>query len=403
MQDLQTKTGRLFDAYPDLAREYAKKLHRKKEDIEFVQKFFVSEKAESVGAERAVISHITTESVDRDNEVLLPSGMKSERYEKSGKPVFWGHDYAEPRTVVGQCQWLKADPKKKGIIAKTAFRNTEFADEVYQLYTEDLTGQGPILNGFSVGFIPLEWETGKKDGDPRRTFTSWELLEYSFVSIPCNADAVTVLEQKGIKLCAQLRKDLGVPEKDTIVTEKGAAVAAGLDEKLDEKLGDKLGEVKAEVETPEIPETKEAAPVDAPAPDVVPEGDAGKLAVTISLTDDLKAALTALNARLDGIEARLAPPPVTPPVATPPNAPLPVINPEDVDIIDIEEAPDILDIEDAAPVAAPAPKSAALPAPASAPAITEADVLAAIERMDLKSIVKQYVDLALDKLRGRVR
>ncbi len=466
--ELQNKTGRLFDAYPDLAREYAKRLHRKKEDIEFVQKFFVSEKAEAVGAERAIISHITTESVDRDNEVLLPSGMKADRYEKSGKPVFWGHDYAEPRTVVGQCQWLKADPKKKGIIAKTAFRNTEFADEVYQLYTEDLTGQGPILKGFSVGFIPLEWETGKKDGDPRRTFTAWELLEYSFVSIPCNADAVTVLEQKGIKLCSQLRKDLGVPEKGTNVTEKdtedlglGKSMEIDPDTKADAKIldedknpseydiisaiqaalnGQGSGELlsvgyrsvlalfpvdypsghcvwgrrdnddtyhqyrqdytfadgKAELigepvevvvtyqdKAVPVTETKNVTPADSPA-----EGMA-----------DLASALAALNARLDGIEARLAPPPSTPPVATPPNAPLPVIDPDAVDVIDIEPEPDVLDIIDA-----PAPVTQApSPAPKSVPVVTEADVLAAIDRLDLQSIIKQNVDLALDKLRGRVR
>ena len=210
--DLQTKTYRLFDIYPDLAREYAKKLHKKKEDIEFTQKFYASDKAEKIDAERAVVSYITTTTIDRDNEVLLPKGMKSERYEKSGKPVFWGHKYDEPRDVVGQCQWLKADTSGHGIIAKTAFRNNEFADEVYQLYSEDLTGQGPILRGFSVGFIPLDWDEGKKADDPRRTYTLWELLEFSCVSIPCNPEAQTILGQKKIALCDRLKKDLGIEE-----------------------------------------------------------------------------------------------------------------------------------------------------------------------------------------------
>ena len=208
--DLQTKTCRLLDVYPDLAREYAQKLHRKKEDLSFIQKFYASDKADDIRAERAVVSYISTAAIDRDNEVLLPKGMRAERYEKSGKPVFWGHSYGEPRDVIGQCQWLKIDGTTDRIVAKTAFRNNEFSEEIYQLYTEDLTGQGPILRGWSVGFIPLEWEEGKKAGDPRRTFTEWELLEFSAVSIPCNPDAQTILSQKGIKLCDRLKKDLEI-------------------------------------------------------------------------------------------------------------------------------------------------------------------------------------------------
>ena len=212
MMDIQTKTSRLYDIFPDLAREYAQKLHRKKEDIEFTQKFYVSDKIESVSGERAVVSYITTATIDRDNEVLRPDGMKSERYEKSGKPVFWGHQYSDPNDVVGQCQWLKPDQTGKGIIAKTVFRNNQFADDVYHLYADDLTGQGPILRGFSVGFIPLEWDSGKKAGDPSRTYTEWELLEFSCVSIPCNPDAQTILAAKKLDLCARLKTDLGLDE-----------------------------------------------------------------------------------------------------------------------------------------------------------------------------------------------
>lgn len=235
--DTQTKTYKLFDLYPDLAREFAQKLHVKKEDVEYVQKFYASDKSEFNTADRSLTSHITTSSVDRDNEVLLPKGMKAERYEKSGKPVFWGHQYDEPNDIIGQCQWLKMDAKADGIVAKTAFRNNEFADEVYRLYTEDLTGQGPILRGFSVGFIPISWETGKKESDPRRTYTEWELLEYSCVSIPCNPDAQTILAQKGLNLCERLKKDLGLEEAapieekaiEPVVAEPAAPVEKALD------------------------------------------------------------------------------------------------------------------------------------------------------------------------------
>lgn len=210
--ELQTKTSRLFDIDPALAREYGQKLHKNEKDIEFVQKFYTADKAETLNAERAVVSYISTSTIDRDNEVLLPQGMRSDHYEKSGRPVFWGHSYGEPRDVIGQCQWLRADATGKGIIAKTAFRKSEFASEVYALYTEDLTGTGPILRGWSVGFIPLQWTDGRKAGEPRRTFTSWEILEYSAVGIAANPDAQTILGRKGIKICGRLRKDLGLED-----------------------------------------------------------------------------------------------------------------------------------------------------------------------------------------------
>jgi hypothetical protein len=215
--DLQTKNLRLFDVYPDLAREYAQKLHKKKEDIPFIQKFYSSDKVENIAAERALVSYISTSDIDRDNEILLPKGISTAHFEKSGKPVFWQHRYDEPRDVLGQCLWVKPDASGKSIVAKTAFRNSEFADEVYQLYTDDLAGQGPILRGWSVGFIPLEWDEGKKSGDARRTFTKWELLEYSAVSLPCNPSAQTIIGQKGIHLSDRLKQDLGIETPAPIV------------------------------------------------------------------------------------------------------------------------------------------------------------------------------------------
>lgn len=219
--DLQTKTLRLFDIYPDLAREYAQKLHKKKEDIPFIQKFYSSEKSENVEAERAIVSYISTADIDRDNEILMPKGISTAHYEKSGKPVFWGHQYGEPKDVIGQCLWVKPDASGNSIVAKTAFRKNEFADEVYQLYTDDLAGQGPILRGWSVGFIPLEWDEGDtKAGGARRTYTKWELLEYSAVSIPCNPNAQTILGVKGIKLSDRLKADLGLDDTPVRVEEE---------------------------------------------------------------------------------------------------------------------------------------------------------------------------------------
>jgi hypothetical protein len=482
--DLQTKTHRLFDIYPDIAREYAQRLHKKKEDIPYTQKFYSSSKAEAVDNERAIVSYISTADIDRDGEVLLPKGMSTKHYEESGKPVFWGHKYDEPKDVIGQCQWLKIGNDAKAVVAKTAFRNTEFADEVYQLYSEDLTGQGPILRGFSVGFIPLEWETGKKEGDPRRTYTKWELLEFSCVSIPCNPMAQTIIGQKGIKLCDRLKHDLGIDVENSAdtkseaepvsVIESGASPDTNGDTNVETKILDAEGnpsipdivnalyralnptqEVPSEVGDAPKPwysvqevfpvdfpsghciyveylsgrevqpsyrqdyeyadgkatmtgertevvvsytektnpgsETKDApisAPAD-PAP-VTEKGTDVPKADTVAPTPDLAAMLQAISTRLDGIEARLNP------RAEPPKPGSdPAVGPgEDVIILDPE--PDILaGIESA-------PKSIAVVASKS-DEITAENVVAIINKLDIRAVIQDAVALALDKARGRVR
>ncbi len=444
--DLQTKNYRLFDIYPELAREYAKRLHKKKEDIPYTQKFYSSSKAEASDAERTIVSYISTSDIDRDGEVLLPKGMSTKHYESSGKPVFWGHRYDEPKDVIGQCQWLKVDGGGTGVVAKTAFRNTEFADEVYQLYSEDLTGQGPILRGFSVGFIPLEWETGKKEGDPRRTYTKWELLEFSFVSIPCNPMAQTILGQKGIKLCDKLRHDLGldappteaVPEKeadvlksdtgDTVTMTEAAPVSEATVTSGYVRIGDDIATPEYSTVTNVITGDSytDGSGTDAePAPDIIADTGAdiktdkppvqqgekpdigadildppctpapetkAALPTEISVTlkpDEVAAALLALSAKVDALAARLAPAPVAP---APPAA--------DADLITIDPEPDVLAGLDITP-------AASAPAPKSIETMTEAQVAEAVGRaisgLDIKSALKEEVSLALDKLKGRVR
>jgi hypothetical protein len=88
---------------------------------------------------------------------------------------------------VGKSLWRKSDGD--GVLAKTQFANTPFADDVYQLNKEG------VLNAWSIGFIPRKWEFDEKG--KITTFTDIELLEYSSVSVPMNQDAVT----EGIKMC----------------------------------------------------------------------------------------------------------------------------------------------------------------------------------------------------------
>jgi hypothetical protein len=213
--DTETKTYKLSDLYPDVAAKAAQRLHIKKEEIPLVRKYFVADK-DSVkvdAQERSVVARISCVNVDRDGESLLPSGVQLDNYKKN-PIVCWGHSYVSPEQIIGKNLWIKAD--EQGLIAKTAFANNEFADQVYRAYTEDVGGTGPLLRGWSVGFIPIEYETPTKQaGDgPRRIYTKWELLEYSAVPIPCSPESLTLAYAKGILTSEALKKDMD-PETPT--------------------------------------------------------------------------------------------------------------------------------------------------------------------------------------------
>jgi len=225
---VNTENKKLMDVFPDLAGKFAQKWHKKKEDIPYIKKFYSSEsfdESKDVSKdERSITSYITTSSVDRDLEILDPKGMVTDNYKKSGSPVFWGHSYSSPDHVIGRNLWLTPSKEGDKILAKTAFRKSQFADEVYKLYTEKIDGE-PILKGWSVGFIPIEWEDHdeKSNNGARRTYNKWELLEYSAVPIPSNADSLTLAYKKGMITSKRLKKDLEITieDKDPEITIEG--------------------------------------------------------------------------------------------------------------------------------------------------------------------------------------
>jgi len=196
-----TEHLKFADVFPDKAAEVAQRLHIKKDEIPFVRKYYTAEKdkTEVKKKERAVVSYISTGIKDRDGERLLPEGAMLDNYKKN--PIVPGfHDY---RSIPpAKSMWIKRDDV--GLIAKTVFAKNQRADEYYRAYTEDVGGTGPLLNAFSVGFIPIEWEDAdqkalEKDPDlPKRTYSKWELLEYSLVPIPSCPEALTIVQEKGL-------------------------------------------------------------------------------------------------------------------------------------------------------------------------------------------------------------
>lgn len=182
---------------------------------------------------RTIVQWVSTNSVDRDNEILLASGCNLSEFERTGKSVFWGHNYDLP--PVAKDLWIKKHPKEKptGILAKTQYADTPLANELWSLR------KGGFLNTSSVGFTPIKsignrddgWdalcEKLKEDGlsfNPSllsRIYTKWILFEHSDVSLSSNMDALTVAVSKGLKVSSDLCEQFGICSTKTISIPKG--------------------------------------------------------------------------------------------------------------------------------------------------------------------------------------
>lgn len=160
--------------------------------MSLIKKVFTSEIKSIDEKEMTLTASISTNAVDRMREVLDPKGADLSNFKKN-PVVLWAHDYSLP--PIGRALWVKKEGD--GIISKVQFAKTDFAQEIFQLYKDG------FMKAFSVGFIPKETEEASaKDCDnpkkPRRTFKTWELLEYSAVPVPANPEALSLAMQKGI-------------------------------------------------------------------------------------------------------------------------------------------------------------------------------------------------------------
>lgn len=125
-------------------------------------------------------SVISSENVDRDGDIIRSGGMViSDAYMK-GPQVLPMHAREFP---VGMTRRIKQ-------LSKSIWAEWEWL--VDQEYTQASVFQQAweayVLNSTSVGFMPLEMENIPDSYG--LDFISWELLEYSPVVIPANADAM---------------------------------------------------------------------------------------------------------------------------------------------------------------------------------------------------------------------
>ena len=142
---------------------------------------------------RALRFAISTASVDRENDVVFLDGWDLDAFRRN-PVVLWAHD--QHCLPIGKA--FDLDIEGDALKASVEFVAAETpevgprAEAVLQLC------RNGFLSATSVGFRPLEYDiaTSRDDGEgwfPPMNFLRQELLEFSIVTVPANAEALIEL------------------------------------------------------------------------------------------------------------------------------------------------------------------------------------------------------------------
>ena len=117
------------------------------------------------------------ETIDRAGEVIKISWWELWNFMKN--PVIIANHIYKVENIIGKATNVYMQDDK--LIVEWVFAETELAQDVRKLY------DGWFIKTVSVGFIPKE-----RDAEQRNIITKAELLEVSFVPVPCNPNALSL-------------------------------------------------------------------------------------------------------------------------------------------------------------------------------------------------------------------
>ena len=173
----------------------------------------------------------SSDTKDRDGDVLNPQGWKLERF-KQNPVILWSH---RPDLLpIGKAP--NAYIQDNQLIVDVEFAEHEFAQEVKKLVNDG------YINTTSVGFMPLD-DKGQEN----------ELLEVSFVNVPSNPDAQVLREFAVMTKAFESKKiEDEVEEKSgRVISEKNRNIIRIAKDALTEVLEISEAEPKQEVEMPD--------------------------------------------------------------------------------------------------------------------------------------------------------
>jgi hypothetical protein len=180
---------------------------------------------EVMDGERADVSWITTEEIDREGEIVVARGMNDSHF-KLNPIVTMNHTYWQP--PVGRSLWRKraTDGPLAGIKAKTHYpkRPAGWSGDDWMPDSVLALIQAGMLQGKSVGFIRLkshapsshEIAANPELAPVSRIIDEWLLLEYACTFLPMNQSAlVEAVSKSGVAPAAIKQLGLEVPSPAT--------------------------------------------------------------------------------------------------------------------------------------------------------------------------------------------
>ena len=169
------------------------------------------------GKASTFVATITTDSVDRDGEVVVPGGMNSRDYERN--PVLlYEHDVKSP---IGKMLSMKRAERSIEAEFALAPRPDNHVGEWFPDTVASLMDFG-ALNTMSIGFLGLEARPASKADSEKygagvkRVYGKWKLLEVSVVSVPANQDAIVTAVRKGL-VTRDAAKAFGIAVPDAAI------------------------------------------------------------------------------------------------------------------------------------------------------------------------------------------
>jgi HK97 family phage prohead protease len=155
---------------------------------------------------------ISSSNPDRDKDVIEVGGWRFENYNKN-PVVLFGHNYRSLPVATGSPPRIEGD-KVLSDADFAATKSDAFAETVRQYV------KAKVLRASSVGFDPLKWMFNEQ----RRgyDFVEQELLEWSIVPVPANAEALQLA--KNLKLDFEPIKQWAIQALDHWSEEKGIYV-----------------------------------------------------------------------------------------------------------------------------------------------------------------------------------
>lgn len=172
--------------------------------------------------ERADVSWITTQDVDRMREIVLAKGMDDSHFALNPL-VTLQHCYALP--PVGRSEWRRrvTEGDMVGIKAKTVYPARPESWTAAEVWPPDFAFplvQSGLLSGKSIGFLPVKarWVTDEERqkrpelAGVRRIIEEWLLLEYACCYLPAQQQAVVEAVGKGLVVPELIQKAWGIEE-----------------------------------------------------------------------------------------------------------------------------------------------------------------------------------------------